>query len=147
MDASLPGCPAACPVACLDQKECRGYGLDENGCPNPTICIDWYYTSQTTGEVCSTYCPTYCHPDEILCPGEVSVYSGCQMSYDYCLPAFKEGHKLGSMCESFCKPQCNSRSGPEFEKCCHGGYDENGCELPGWCAGEGEGCPHGYCLT
>ena len=90
--------------------------------------------------------PTYCHPDEILCPGEVSVYSGCQMSYDYCLPAFKEGHKLGSMCEAFCKPQCNYDS-PKYEKCCSGGFDENGCELPGWCAGVGEGCPHGYCLT
>ena len=75
----------------------------------------------------------------MLCPGQRDGMYNCR-SQDYCIQAthewgWDEATQMPTDCTAFCPVECDWNQVP-----CFGGYDENGCEMPGWCAASHEDC-------
>ena len=131
-----------------------GSAWTPDGCPNADFCIDHGYWlnggdgMEGNGTYCYNHCPVTCMEHEILCKGHVDHATGCQMNGDHCIDSINYGFGFNNAtgeyvdCPGFCWEDCNWMNGEHY---CHGGFDENGCELPGFCAGEGSGdCPNGF---
>ena len=129
---------------------CWGGSDPNTGCPFPDTCMDHGFevtTANGTTGYCWNFCPVTCHGEEMLCPGFVDFSTGCQWESDYCIPSINYGYGWNDDgpvdCPAFCWPQCDWNVGAYY---CSGGFDDNGCELPGWCSVDVNeaNCPHGF---
>ena len=121
-------------------------GWTSDFCPIPDTCIDHGYMipgANGTDVFCSNFCPAICPEGMIQCTGYTDFETGCQVEPDYCIDAVHHGYGFGADgpvdCPAFCWVVCDWNKGEFY---CHGGFDDNGCELPGFCVIDGSGeCP------
>merc|ERR1712168_1709019 len=108
--------------------------MDAEGCPMPDQCM-WKHVG-VNGEDCPQFCPAFCLPKEMFCPGHWDE-NGCQVSPDMCMPSQNDDNH----CQLHCPVQCAANA-----TFCPGSIDKQGCEMPGHCVSHhvgahGEDCP------